>query len=93
MLKDKDVFGVANCLGERLDKAIAVEPNNKRAMRKEDLARIIMSHGTYTICAQDLSEAIDRALSFINDKNDVILIFGSLYLASELRPIIKKIVK
>lgn len=89
MLKDKDVNAVINILSKHISSFILTQPNNTRAMSKYDLQKIVMKVCSDCVVAEDDIDAVKLSFEQM-DENTVILVFGSLYLSSQLRPILKK---
>lgn len=84
MLADKDVKTSLELLSGVVHTVIATEPDNPRKMSAEmlaDLARGLFP--TVEVCAEP-EKALNRAKEAA-DGNDIILICGSLYLASQVR--------
>ena len=89
MLKDKDVNAVINILGKHVSSFILTQPDNTRAMSKYDLQKIVMKVCSDCIVAEDDIDAVKLSFEHV-DENTAIIVFGSLYLSSQLRPIIKR---
>jgi len=88
MLADKDV---KTALGELLplfDIIYTVAPPNPRRMTAETLCGIIKPVCRNVTACESAEQAVNLALESTG-KDDALVIFGSLYLASEIRPIIK----
>lgn len=84
MLADKDVNNVLSELLPYFDNAVTVKPNNPRALGASELADIVKSFGVNVLAASDSNDAYNKAMS-LTDSNGAIVIFGSLYLASDMR--------
>ncbi len=87
MLADKDVESSLAFLIPKFDEIIAVAPNNLRKMSTGELAEIVKKYCPRVTASDDLKEAYMSALSKAG-KDDAVIIFGSLYLASDMRKII-----
>lgn len=87
MLRDKDVYKVLETVAPLVSEFIAVQPDNPRAMSSFEINKIIKNFGKESKIAKNLSCAVEEALTKADD-DSVILIFGSLYLASQIRPIL-----
>ena len=90
MLQDKDVVQVLGTFGPLVSEFIAVQPDNPRAMDKFELCRLVQSLNTPCVVASDLTQAAKFALHQLDDAS-ALVVFGSLYLASEIRPILKSL--
>ena len=88
MMKDKDCKEVLKRTLPYCKKAIAVEVENlPRAMKKEDL-KIMADEYCQTFTAETYEEAINAVSG-----EEVIFVFGSLYLASSIRENLKNFFK
>ncbi|MEE1245479.1 MAG: folylpolyglutamate synthase/dihydrofolate synthase family protein [Acutalibacteraceae bacterium] len=84
MMKDKDCKEVLKRTMPYCKKAIAVEVENlPRAMKKEELKDLAINYCN-TVTAENYDEAIKTA-----SNDEVIFVFGSLYLASGIREKLK----
>lgn len=92
VLEDKDVNKIIKELIFLCNHLITVAPNNSRAMSANKLAEKAKEFCDKVEDISDLEEAVLKALSLADDES-VVLIFGSLYLAGEIRPIILKNIK
>jgi folylpolyglutamate synthase/dihydropteroate synthase len=64
---------------------IAVEvKSNARSMKADDLQKVCSEFCANVISAENYTEAIEKAMSF----GRPVIIFGSLYLAGDIRPIL-----
>ncbi len=88
MLKDKDISKVINIVGPLLSEFILTHPDNKRAMSEHDLQKIVLEVNPCCTISRDVNDAVKLAFEKSND-NTAILVFGSLYLCSQVRPLIK----
>lgn len=87
MLADKQVEEAMSMTAPLFDSIITVTPKNPRAMEAETLAKIISGFNEKVQACENVKEAVDKAA----DECDALVIFGSLYLAGEIRPyLIKK---
>ena len=87
ILADKDVGTYMGCLIPLFDQLITVEPDNPRKMSAKELAEITGRWCGSVTPVNDLRQAYEYALS-VTGEEDALLIFGSLYLASDMRKII-----
>ena len=88
MLADKDVRTALSLLVPMFDRVIAVSPDNPRAMSAEKLAETVRSFGVPAEAEQDLEAAYKKASALAQENHGAAVIFGSLYLASDMRRII-----
>ena len=87
MLADKDVKGALAELVPLFDRIITVTPDNPRAMQASELSKIVSSFGVSSQAEDDYKTAFEKAMSY-TDSNGAIVVFGSLYLASDMRRVI-----
>lgn len=87
ILQDKNYHVILEQVGKYADQFIAVTPNNARALNCEDLKNEAEKWCAHVRSYDNIYEAVQEVLREIT-KNEVLIICGSLYLASEVRPII-----
>ena len=87
MMKDKEVFKVLREVAPLISEFVIVQPDNPRAMDKLELNELVKKFNKKSIVAENLSIAVKMALNKL-DENSSLLVFGSLYLASQIRPIL-----
>ena len=88
MLADKDVKGALSILVHEFDRIITVTPNNPRAMMSDELASIINFLGVPAEVCTGYDTAFDKALAYADAVDGAVIVFGSLYLASDMRAVI-----
>ncbi len=82
MMKDKNVKEVLNVVLKHCASAVCVTvPNNPRSMRGEELCEIASE-----FCKCSVADGLEKAIEKTKDQNTVV--FGSLYLASAIRPML-----
>ena len=83
-MADKDVKGMMGMLLPLADSFIAVKPDNPRAMKAEDLAKLLSELGAKAqscdTVAQGVKTALDRA-----GNDGIVACLGSLYFSGEIR--------
>ena len=84
MLADKDIETALSMLIPLFENVITLAPHNPRALSSSKLAEIVRKFNVNVFAADDYSEAYQKALS-LTEKDGAIIIFGSLYLASDMR--------
>lgn len=87
MLADKDVRTVLGGLLPLFDEVITLTPPNPRAMSAGELAELVRSMGIPAEPQQDYRTAVNLALHKAQSPDTAVVAFGSLYLASSLRPL------
>jgi dihydrofolate synthase/folylpolyglutamate synthase len=92
MMADKDVEGSISKVLPLCATATAVTPEYPRAMPASDLAELARKYCGNVDVIEDAGEAV-RAIFARLTGDDVLIAFGSLYLASELRPTLLEIVE
>ena len=80
MLKDKDYMSTMKMMMPFAKEFICVTPISSRALDSKELANILISNKKKAIACSSIEEGISLALAKAK-KDDVILAFGSLYLA------------
>ncbi len=84
MLKDKDCRGALAEVAPLLTALYTVAPDNPRALAAADYAALALAHCPNVTPCQNLREAYAKVVAAAGP-DDVILVWGSLYLASEFR--------
>ena len=84
MMADKDVDSYLNKVVPYFNKVITLRPENPRSMSAEELAELAKAYCTDSKPANTVEEAVDAAL----ENNDCVVVCGSFYMASEVRPVI-----
>lgn len=92
MLKDKDSNSSLEYLDGLIDSVITLEPDNPRKQTKDELAEKAVKFFDKVYPMENFSQAIDKALDMAGDEGAVV-VCGSLYLASQLRPLIVRCLK
>ena len=86
MLGDKDVDGVLSLLGPRCRRMITVTPDSTRALSQSGLAQRAAKYCADVTPCSNLEEAFAMGYNALED-GELLLSFGSLYLASDMRVI------
>lgn len=83
---DKEIGEIASVLFSRADRLILTTPDNSRAMRAEDLLQFVPDgfDRDRVFVTPSAAAAIEKARE-VSDKQDAILVTGSLYLVGEVR--------
>ena len=84
MLQDKDYARILRAIFPLAGEFICLTPNSDRALLAEDLKRHLISRGAKAAAADDVSSGILLALEKAGE-DGIIVSFGSLYLAGEVR--------
>ena len=85
MMRDKDFSDALACILPEVEKAVAVRVNYPRTASAEEIADVIRSNGKETEVFDDWIEGLSYALRTAEKENRLLLICGSLYLASDAR--------
>ncbi len=88
MMGDKAVEKSLSPLMKKTDVFISVTPENPRAMNADELNEIAEKYAKETITIPSAHKGVEYILSHLT-KDDVFLSVGSLYLAGEVRELIK----
>lgn len=90
MLRDKAYEEALSKIIPRFDMVFTVSPDNPRALSAKELAACAVKYageGVPVKPVENLKKAAERAVGMV-DEASVVVVCGSLYLASEMRPII-----
>ncbi|MDS0527522.1 bifunctional folylpolyglutamate synthase/dihydrofolate synthase [Clostridium sp. SHJSY1] len=90
ILADKQVEDMVKEITPMAKKVYALTPHSDRAELASDLKKVIDKYNNDCIAIESYSEALDLAIKEV-DKDDLILISGSLYMIGDMRKIIKKL--
>jgi dihydrofolate synthase/folylpolyglutamate synthase len=90
IMADKDISGVLGPVLPLCKSLIAVKPSNPRAMPAEKLAALAGEYLQDATAAESMEQAVRLSLEKAKD-GGAVLIFGSLYLAAEIRPVVMRI--
>ena len=85
VLKDKDYEELLRQLGPLATRFIALAPENHRALPAVELALVAKDYCASVYSFDDNHQAINQALNGLK-KEDILVVCGSLYLASQVRP-------
>lgn len=85
MMADKDCAGVMSTLAPLFERVIAVPVQSPRAIAPKELAALAAPYCKSVFTAENAAQALDAALAALNP-GEALVVAGSLYLASELRP-------
>lgn len=84
VLNDKDLDGMARAFGSVSTSAIATSPSSKRSFPASRVEETLRAHCPDVVRVDDVGEAIQHAIDHA-DRDDTILITGSLYTIGEAR--------
>ena len=87
MLADKDVSSVLKLMTPLFKSMVTVTPDNPRAMNNRELAELICSIGGCAEPADRYEDALRQAVEKAGSDGAVV-VFGSLYMASDMRRVI-----
>ncbi len=91
MLRDKDYTLAAELIAPLCKKIVAVTPDNPRALPAEDLRDILSQYCAHCTTAPSVSGGAKLAFDSL-DEGDVLLCWGSLYIAGEVRQTILQLI-
>lgn len=84
-MADKDVRDAISKVAGHFSKMIAVKVgSNSRTMEAEELAKVCKEFCPDSVAANNYKQAIEKA----KETNKPIVVFGSLYLSSDIRPLL-----
>lgn len=85
MMADKDCAGVMSTLAPLFEQVIAVPVQSPRAISPAELAALAAPYCKSVFTVENAAQALDAALAALKP-GEALVVAGSLYLASELRP-------
>lgn len=89
MLGDKDIDSSLANIKDLFSSIITVPINNSRALKSKEMESIVKKYCDDVYSEDSIKKAVDHACKLSGD-GGAIIIFGSLYLASEMRNIVIK---
>ncbi len=92
MLADKDFEGAVAQIAPLCKAIVTVTPDNPRALSNSDMAKVSLKYCDDVVTADSSTDAVNKAFSKLS-KGDILLCWGSLYIAGEIREEIKKFLK
>lgn len=92
MLADKDSHAALQNLEGLFERVYTLTPPNPRAMQAEELAAVWTELGVSASAAKNPQEAIELALQAAG-RDGAVVVCGSLYLASQVRPVALEILQ
>lgn len=87
VLQDKDDSSILEIVGKYAQRIVTVTPNNPRAMQADELAKKAKTVCDNVCAYEDIQSAVEDTLKGLSS-GDVLIVCGSLYLASEARPVL-----
>lgn len=84
MMKDKDYSYCIEHLAPLCTRVYTTTPSNPRAMPAKELAKAVKPYCSKVKAIDDYGKAYEKALKK-SDKNDAVIVCGSLYLASDVK--------
>ncbi len=88
--RDKDLEGIVSALAPVASQAVVTGTRHPRSASRDVLANLFRKQGVQVRTATQTAEAVSLALSLAGD-NDLVLATGSLFLAAEVREVVKGI--
>lgn len=86
ILRDKEVEEMLDIINGQIDEWIVTEPNNPRAMSKEELAKKLIKYNKPIHIAKSVEEAVNKAVSKAEiTPSSQVIAFGSLYMIGDVR--------
>lgn len=89
MLADKDVEASFSKILPIFKEVSIVSPNSFRALSVQNALSIALKYNKNSKSYDSLENAIEQAVSSLQD-NDALIMFGSLYLSSEIKKYLTK---
>ncbi|MBO5884008.1 MAG: bifunctional folylpolyglutamate synthase/dihydrofolate synthase [Clostridia bacterium] len=90
VLKDKDYSYIAKTISEVAEKAFTITPDNPRALGGDEYAEVLKSNGVSAVAFESLKKAFYTAREEALAANVPLVCMGSLYIYSELIPLVEK---
>lgn len=88
MLRDKDSRSSIELLSGLFDTVYTVPVSNPRTLGSDELAGECEPYFREVVCCATPAEGIKKALARAKEKDSLMIVAGSLYLAGEVRPIL-----
>lgn len=89
MMRDKRIAETLSCLLPRIARAFCVAPDDTRALPAQEMAQTILALGRSAQAYSSVGEAYGDAVSAASAAKLPLVIFGSLYLAGEIRDLLR----
>lgn len=89
ILADKQVEDMIKVIGPIAKKVICVTPHSERAELADELKKVVVKYNSNCEAIEDYKSAYEVGISYCN-KDDLLLISGSLYMVGDMRKAIKK---
>ena len=93
VLADKDYNFIAKKLARVASHAVTITPDNPRALRGEEYARLLSALGVAAESAESILEAVARAIALAERESTAVVCLGSLYTYAEVSSAIKNLNK
>ena len=90
MLKDKEYKKSISLILSSFEKIFMVPINNDRSLQLKDIEKLSNNLSSKIIPTSTVDLAVKNSLAILHN-SDALVAFGSLYLASEIRPLLLKI--
>ena len=88
--RDKDLNGIVSALAPAFSQTVVTATRHPRSAAPEVLVDLFLENGVRASYTQETSDAISLAMEMAGE-NDLILATGSLFLAAEVREVVKGI--
>ena len=88
MMRDKHVSETLSCLLPQIDRAFCVAPDDERALPAQEMAQTIRALGRPAQAYSRVGDAYGDAVKAASTEQMPLIIFGSLYLAGEIRDLL-----
>lgn len=92
MLADKDFEGAVSQIAPLCKAIVTVTPDNPRALSNIDMAKVSLKYCDDVEISESSQDAVNKAFCKLSE-GDILLCWGSLYIAGEIREEIKKFLK
>lgn len=83
-LQDKDTEYLTHCLCGKFSQVLTVMPDNPRALQSDVFAQQWRDVGQLAVACETSEQALEQALQ-VTGEDGVVLVFGSLFTAAQLR--------
>ncbi len=90
VMADKDYNYMAGRMAECADTVFCLTPDNPRALKAEEYAKVFASLGVNAVPCESVSSAVDKAMTWGRESGRAVVCLGSLYMYGEVVAALKE---